>query len=493
MTTEAALSYLARGWSVVPGHGVLEGGLCTCRQKDCDRPGKHPRVKWSEFRERRATEAELRRWFGRWKDASVIVITGKISGLVVLDVDPRHGGDETLADWERTHGELPETPRSLTGGGGTHYLFAHPMDEEVETTVEFLPGLDTRADGNGYIMVPPSSHASGRAYEWDSAAHPDDLPLAPWPKALSDTVKHRYRGGLAGEKHTVDVDGIIAGTVKVPDGSRNEILARVAGYMIYAEDARSADAVMSMVMGVVEKSFEPPLEEREVRRTVESIIRRDQRRREAEARAERTLADTKATIEAEELDAEDRIETAASLWAEAGVAAVSDWYVMMDGQSVEYILMTPEDEIRLGSDLLDYLGIRRTLLNRTSLLLPDAKKPGTWDRRMYLLRQLAREEVLESARASEQVDEWVDDYLRANTPQVDPEPEMRREWISTSPIIVDGRLWLRPQRLARFIEATYGEKLEPRQLTRLLKRAGWESGHLADGRGSSLRAWSKAQ
>jgi Bifunctional DNA primase/polymerase, N-terminal len=46
--------------------------------------------------------------------------------LVVLDIDPRHGGDESFAALEREYGQLPLTWRALTGGGGEHIIFACP-------------------------------------------------------------------------------------------------------------------------------------------------------------------------------------------------------------------------------------------------------------------------------------------------------------------------------------------------------------------------------
>lgn len=493
---EAALSYLKRGWSVVPGHGVTDGGFCTCRQDTCDRPGKHPRVNWGEYRDHRASEADLRRWYSRrgWEESSVIIITGQISGLVVLDVDPRHGGDESLRDWEREHGELPRTPRSLTGGGGTHYLFAYPEGiSQVETTVEFLPGLDTRADGNGYIMAPPSTHASGRPYAWDSDAHVDDVDLAPWPKDLHDAVTNRYRGGLAtGRKGDLDISGIITGTVKVPEGSRNQALASVVGFLVYANpEDQDVETIFTLSMGVVERSFDPPLDPREVRRTVESILRRNDRRRQADARATQAVRNIEVKISAEDMDTEERVDTAASLWKMVGVETVTDWYALVDAGSIEYLLITPEDEIRLGTDLLDYTGIHRVLFNHAGIQLTSEKRPKEWGRTAFLLRQLVRVEHVESSRASEQVDEWIEDYLRARAAQIDPEPGMRREWMQSAPIVVEGELWIRPQLLARFIEVTYGDRLESRRVAKMLRRAGWESGTLADGSGSSIRGWHK--
>ena len=78
------------------------------------------------------------------------------SGVVALDIDPRHGGDESLRDLEETHGELPRTVTQLTANDGTHYLFKAPVGVEIAPTVGKLgPGLDVRA-ANSYIVLAPS-------------------------------------------------------------------------------------------------------------------------------------------------------------------------------------------------------------------------------------------------------------------------------------------------------------------------------------------------
>jgi len=121
-------------------------------------------------------------WFDTWPDANVGIAIGAESGLVVLDVDPRHGGTESLEELETRHGRLPLSPVVLTGGGGTHSYFAHPKGGTVPNRTNFagLPGLDLRADG-GYVVAPPSVHASGRAYEWSKLLHPTPSFLASWP------------------------------------------------------------------------------------------------------------------------------------------------------------------------------------------------------------------------------------------------------------------------------------------------------------------------
>jgi hypothetical protein len=138
----AALSYLARGWSVIP-----------VRPRE-----KRPLVAWQIYQQQLPTTQEVERWYARWTDANVGIVTGAISGLVVLDVDPRHGGTESLDAWERDQGPLPRTVEARSGGGGRHLYFAHPGGV-VHNRVALLPGVDVRGDG-GLIVAPPSMHPS---------------------------------------------------------------------------------------------------------------------------------------------------------------------------------------------------------------------------------------------------------------------------------------------------------------------------------------------
>ncbi len=167
----AALSYLDRGWSVVP---VVARA-------------KRPIVRWEGYQHRLATPEQVAGWFRRWPDGNLSVVTGALSGLVVLDVDPRHGGDKSLAALEERHAPLPVTVEAMTGGGGRHVYFAHP-GHEVRNRVGIEPGLDLRGDG-GTIVVPPSIHPSGNPYRWLRGRGPGDMALAPLPVWL-DREEH---------------------------------------------------------------------------------------------------------------------------------------------------------------------------------------------------------------------------------------------------------------------------------------------------------------
>jgi len=93
------------------------------------------------------------------------ILTGSDTGVFVLDVDPRHGGDESLKTLEAAHGNLPITLTAKTGGGGIHYLFQIPAGQTIRNSASNLAsGLDIRGEG-GLIVVAPSTTQG--AYSWN--------------------------------------------------------------------------------------------------------------------------------------------------------------------------------------------------------------------------------------------------------------------------------------------------------------------------------------
>lgn len=193
---ETALGYAARGWPVLPLWWPTPSGACACGRPTCEKSiGKHPlsRAVPSGVNDATTNEKIVRTWWTRFPDANVGIQTGFRSGLFVLDVDPRNGGDESLVSLESRIGRLPETPVSITGALGAHHLFTIPLEGGPVPSAKNVggwTGLDLKADG-GYIVAPPSVHASGRSYVWDVHQHPDEVELAPAPEPLVAMARRR--------------------------------------------------------------------------------------------------------------------------------------------------------------------------------------------------------------------------------------------------------------------------------------------------------------
>lgn len=160
---EYALTYASWGWHVFPVH-TIRNGVCSCPKGGaCDRPAKHPATAHG-LKDATTDEAQIRRWWTDGPDLNIGIATGVDSQIIVLDVD----------DKDADIPSLPDTICTITGSGGYHHIYRRPTTaDRCKTMVRFRPGLDSRADG-GYIIAPPSMHASGRRYQWEASSDPFD-------------------------------------------------------------------------------------------------------------------------------------------------------------------------------------------------------------------------------------------------------------------------------------------------------------------------------
>jgi hypothetical protein len=117
---KAALQYAGREWPVFPLHSPMDG-RCSCGNGNCPSPGKHPRTP-NGVKDATIDPGIIAARWEKWPDANIGLATGIASGLVVIDVDPRHSGDVTWAELLDIHGAL-DTLTTITGSGGEHWIF----------------------------------------------------------------------------------------------------------------------------------------------------------------------------------------------------------------------------------------------------------------------------------------------------------------------------------------------------------------------------------
>jgi hypothetical protein len=243
-----ALAFVRQGHAVFPVNWPVEhkGQLrCSCgsdsRGRPCGNPAKHPYGKLAPNGLLSATieSGVVKHWWGYLAPQANLGV--RTDRLVVVDVDPRHGGDESLQVLEREHG-FPLTWRVLTGGGGEHVIFACPDNTEITNVVAeqmknppLGPGVDIRARG-GYIVAPPSRHISGRPYAWSVDHHPQDVALAPAPdwliarlQARNTNHDSRADNGAPVEPIASDVWGQLTG--QPINEYRDMAAARIAGHL----------------------------------------------------------------------------------------------------------------------------------------------------------------------------------------------------------------------------------------------------------------------
>ena len=260
---ELALLYAALGWRVLPVHPPtnIHGELrCGCGTRGCNAAGKHPCLKeWN----RRATSepSQIADLWEKWNDANIGILTGRVSGIVVLDVDPRNGGADSLSLLLQKHGALPRTVTAASGGGGTHYYFRYPEAHIGKVSNAFgedYPGIDILGDG-GLVIAPPSLHASGQHYSWTEGSSPTDVEPAELPtwvlKRLPKRSKKRHRNGhKTGRSTTVPP--------RFREGRRNNTLISLSGAV--SGFCRSLADLDDLLQHFNQTRCDPPLPSREV-------------------------------------------------------------------------------------------------------------------------------------------------------------------------------------------------------------------------------------
>ncbi len=146
---DQALDLWRRGLSVIPVPRPGQG-----------HDGKIPVISWKEYQRRLPTEDELREWFR--VEQNVAVITGIVSGVVVIDID-----SPAAHKWFVRR--FPRTPWQTRTAKGFHVWYRHPgVEVRNRARVETREGklaIDVRGDG-GYVIAPGSVHASGHRYEF---------------------------------------------------------------------------------------------------------------------------------------------------------------------------------------------------------------------------------------------------------------------------------------------------------------------------------------
>jgi Bifunctional DNA primase/polymerase, N-terminal len=210
-----AMGYVARGLAVIPLHTPTRDGCSCAKGPTCGSPGKHPRVDWKPFQERRATADQVRQWWDRSPDANLGVITGVVSRIAVLDVDPRNGGFDTLAELDASGQVMPDdNPLVETGALGLHHYLA--LDAALPKAAPF-DGIELQADG-ALVVVPPSLHRSGRRYRWLRGL---DAPWAPVPAWLR---------AAATQMHTPPAAGPV---IPIPDVAGDNVLGALQAAGLY--------------------------------------------------------------------------------------------------------------------------------------------------------------------------------------------------------------------------------------------------------------------
>jgi hypothetical protein len=235
----AALDYAARGVPVLPVHCPTNRPgpelACSCGDPGCGSIGKHP-ITAHGLKDATTNREQIQWWWRRFPRANVGLATGHL--FDVLDIDGPAGERSIARLSADDHSVSRPGPLVRTGRGGWHVYLAptglgNPKPRDLER-------VDWRGRG-GYVLAPPSRHASGRRYRW---VRDLDTPLPEVPAALRERLERPQPvqpaarpslrplapGHPYGERA---LEARLAEVARAPKGERNRTLY-VAGLRLFS-------------------------------------------------------------------------------------------------------------------------------------------------------------------------------------------------------------------------------------------------------------------
>ena len=209
---------------------------------------------------------QIEKWHGKYPGCAWGTPTSAERG--VIDVDPRNGGDKTLATLIAEHAPLPHTPRVRTGGGGFQDYLCFPPGTKSLNNI--FPGIDLKAIG-GYVIAPPSKISipehQGRAYKWE---------VKPWEATIADALAWLL-GMTAKPKETAEDPWIVRPAEAdllshsgSPEGERRKTLCILVGVHLARGDSEASIIGMAQAWA---GRCKPPFAEWE--KHVRGVVRRE--------------------------------------------------------------------------------------------------------------------------------------------------------------------------------------------------------------------------
>ena len=143
---------------------------------------KKPLIPWKPYQGKRAGSTTIKNWFQKYPDAGLGIVTGKLSGLFVVDCDTLEGYQETMKLIpDAVIMPIVKTPR------GHHLYFKYPEGSGLTTGAAIMPGVDFRGEG-GYVVCPPSVNGNGGQYTWIEGQSLKEIDPQEIPKAILDLL-----------------------------------------------------------------------------------------------------------------------------------------------------------------------------------------------------------------------------------------------------------------------------------------------------------------
>lgn len=486
------------GWSVVP---LKEDG------------SKKPAVSWKQFQTRLPTDAEVEQWESSsgvlLSETQVAVITGAISGLVVLDVDSEAGWD-----WLKDY-ELPPTVQAWTTEpnphmthhprGKAHFYFRHPGPEWVipnRVKIKAMGGgIDVRGDG-GYVVAPPSRHGpdksrpsltSGWDYSWEKGRGPHETEVYELPKWIWDRIGvHRAteKDPFATQAVEIFQEDLLppeephwlrAALLGVSEGARDDTAARLAGYFL---GARLPAEHVEAIMEAWNIRNTPPLHPREIAKVVRSV-----------ARKESTKQDVRVTAAIEQVlkpdDPKDTLAGINKVLQLNGGLRIVEIYKFLGDQPDVVLHFADGARMQLKpGQLMRQSAFQEQCVAQINYVPPDIatkKNPRAWKLvvQAILNAALQIEAAMEATRRGE-LTTALDAYL-ADNPPLKATADLAEA--PDEPFILHDRLHLSSMLLHQYMATRLFSRWNIQDVARTLKELKWQQVRPRWGKGNPNRPW----
>lgn len=362
---EVARNYLRQGLNVIP---VIS-------------EQKKPAVSWMEFNDRQANPIEIQSWFAG-KQTNIGIVTGKISKIVVIDIDKPELFDTFIKRY-------PTHRIQRTASGGYHLLYAYEGEDIGNSVSRLASGIDVRGN-HGYIVTYPSTIrlANGTlgAYHWQ-----EEGVIAPLPIELHDTIVNELR------KQKPDTTGIQQDDAKdlfynvlvngFTSGRHNEEVKDIGRYLY--RTGMEQDAIINLLSALNMKDA-TPLSPSELLATINSGIKYEQKR----------LGQKTGKADGRVFDAISSIDLGVAYDGQINSYLIEDW---IPRNSIMVITAPPESyktwialeaavQIALGSNSTGFLGGQwqgPTIPEPVLIVQQEDHKAKLWERFETILKTKA--------------------------------------------------------------------------------------------------------
>jgi RecA-family ATPase len=250
---EEALKYLQAGFSIIPLGSITKN---SSGSKNIEYP-----IPWKEYQQRKATSDEIK----TWKYNNIGIVTGRVSNLLVLDVDQyKPNFDKSLIQSFK----LPITPVQQTASGGKQYFFKYPVDIDIYNAVcigHNASGIDIRGEG-GMVIVPPTKTPYG-AYTW--LIDPFTTPVANLPPILLEMLKKEHSSENKEKKSIVELSSLAEGE------GRDNALTSFCGTLAHSLSPDRWSTEIPPAMKAINDTYKPPLPMKDLERIYKSITEKE--------------------------------------------------------------------------------------------------------------------------------------------------------------------------------------------------------------------------